>query len=173
MEMTKEKKFVKKSSAESGIVLLMAALNVLTLAFTVVRGGIEYLSESEFYFSNGLTLAFSGYPVIVDKIGIWLRIYSAGHFTIAIMLILALGIFAMVKHSFKFGRLGVASVIISAALSIFYMVHGIIAYSIASDYAVGYYECSTAAYVPFIFSATLTVAFFLVKYKAPEKIELP
>ena len=172
MKKIKEKKFIDKRLLESGIVLAAAALGLISLLFTVVRGGIEYLLDSEFYFSNGFTLAFSGYPVIVDEFGVWLRIYAAIHFAIALGIILALGVFALVKHSFNFGRLGIAAVITSASLSLLYMVHGIIAYSFAADYAAEPYECSTAAFIPFILSTVLTVAFFLVKYKAPEKIEI-
>jgi len=172
MKSNKEKKFIKKSSLESGIVLLSAALGLLSLLFTTVSGGIEYLLDSEFYFSNGFTLAFSGYSVIVDSFGGWLRIYCAIHFAVAVAFIVALGVFALVRRSLNFGRLGVASVIASASLSLLYTVHGIIAYSVASDYAAGPYECSTFVFVPLILSAALTVAFFLVKYKAPENIEL-
>ena len=172
MKSIKQKKFVKKSALESGTVIAVAALNVLALLFTMVRGGIEYLLDSEFYFSNGFTLAFSGYPVIVDDFGVWLRIYSAVHFVVAIGLILVLCVFALAKRSFDFGRLGVFTVITSASLSLLYMIHGIIAYSVASDYAAEPYECSTAAFIPFILSIALTLAFFLVRYKAPENIEL-
>ena len=172
MKKANEKKFIKKSTVESTVVLAMAALNVLTLLFTVVRGGIEYLLDSEFYFSNGFTLAFSGYPVIVNDFGVWLRIYSAAHFAVAVALIIALAASLLIKRSFKFGRLGVFTVITSASLSLLYMVHGIIAYCQAADYAAAPYECSTAAFVPFILSCVLAAAFFLVKYKAPEKIEL-
>ena len=172
MKKRKEKRFILKSSVESAVVIAIAVLNVLTLAFTIVRGGIEHLLESEFYFSNGFTLAFSGYPVIVNNSGAWLRIYSAAHLAVSLTLILVLGAFIMIKHSFKFGRLGTAAVITSVSLSLLYMVHGIIAYAEASEYAMGPYECSTAAFIPFVLSAALTVSFFLVKYKAPEKIEL-
>lgn len=172
MKKINEKKFVDKSLLESCIVLASAALSLFSLLFTMVRGGIEYLLESEFYFSNGFTLAFSGYPVIVNDFGVWLRIYSVMHFAIALALIFTLGISALVKHSFKFGQLGVFTVITSASLSLLYMIHGIIAYSVAADYAAGSYECSTAAFIPFILSIVLAVAFFLVKYKAPEKIEV-
>ncbi len=164
---------LKKKSVLSGIIIAFAALNILTMAFTVIKGGINHLLESEFYFANGFTLAFSGYPVIVDEVGVWLSIYSAVHFAIALALILALSVFALAKRSFDFGRFGTFSVISSVLLSILYAVHGIIAYSAASDYAGGsqYYSCSTAAFVPFIISLILAVAFFLVKYKAPEEIE--
>ena len=111
-------------------VIALAALNILALAFTVVKGGIEYLIESEFYFANGFSLAFSGYPIIVEKVGTWLRIYSAAHFAIARLLALMLGIFALVKRSVDFGRLGVFAVIASLVLSVLYMTHGIIAYSV-------------------------------------------
>ena len=168
-----KRKTVKKKSVTSGIVIVLLALNVLTLAFTVAKGGIEYLLESEFHYANGFTLAFSGYPPIVDGVGAWLRIYSAAHLVIALLLIFVLGIWALAKRTLDFGGLGTFSVAVSVLLSILYMVHGIIAYSTASDYVVSeHYHCSTAAFIPFIITFVLAVLFFLVKYKAPEQIEL-
>ena len=169
-----KRKTVKKKSVLSGAVIALAALNLLTLAFTVIKGGIEYLLESELHYANGFTLAFSGYPIIADEVGVWLRIYCAAHFVIAVALILALGARALAKRSLDFGRFGVFSVISSLSLSVLYMVHGIIAYSAASDYAGGseYYHCSTSAFIPFILSLILAAAFFFVKYKAPDEIEL-
>ena len=61
MKKIKEKKFIDKRLLESGIVLAAAALGLISLLFTVVRGGIEYLLDSEFYFSNG-TNALLRYP---------------------------------------------------------------------------------------------------------------
>ena len=169
-----KRKTVKKKSLLSGIVLALAALNILALAFTVVRGGIDFLLESEYHYANGFTLAFSGYPVIVDGVGVWLRIYSAFHFCAALALLIFLGVSALAKRSLDFRGSGLFTVIASLLLSILYMVHGIIALSAASDYAGGseYYSSSTAAFLPFIFTLILAVAYFYVRYKAPEEIEL-
>ena len=172
MKIKTENKKIKSRTLSNYTVIALAVLNLLALAFTVVRGGIDYLVESEFYYANGFSLAFSGYPLIVEKVGVWLRIYSAAHLVFALVLLLMLGVFFLSKRTLDFGGLGLFSVITSFVLSALYMTHGIIAFLTASDYATGYYECSTAAFIPFILSLILTAAYFILKYRAPEEIEL-
>ena len=174
MKKVVEIKTVKKKSLLSGIVLALAALNIIALAFTVVKGEIDYLLGSELHYANGFTLAFSGYPVIADGVGVWLRIYCVFHFIAAALLLLSLGAVALRKRALDFGGFGIFSVISSFVLSVLYMVHGIIALSEASDDAGGseYYHSSTFAFVPFIFSLILAVVYFYARYKAPEEIEL-
>ena len=59
------------------------------------------------------------------------------------------------------GLIGFASVMISLALSVFYMVNGIIANNLASDYASLYYECHTLAPLGFALVAASALGLLL------------
>ena len=163
---------VKKNDVLTTLVFVTVILNILALAFTVVRGRIQFLSGSESYFANGFTLVFDGYPAIVEGCGNTLRVCLSLYFGLSVLLALSIAVLCLVKRSFDFGRFGLFAVIASLILSVLYMVFGIVAYSVASDYARLYYECSTAAFWPFVLSALLSISYFWAKYRMPDQVEL-
>ena len=170
--MKKQKRIIKKTFVTSALVIIIAAFNFLTPLFTVVKGGSDYLFEREFYRASGFSLAFSGYPPIVESTGNTLRVLCIIHLAVSVLLALVLGAFALIKRASFLGRPGTASVVLSAIISILYFVIGIVAYFDASDYAGLYYVCETFAFIPFIITIILTSLFFYVKYKMPDDIRL-
>ena len=160
---SKKKSFIDEGRIPSLIIIAMVIFNFIAPLFTVARGGVEFLSGGEFYYSNGYTLALSGYPAALEGVGAWLRIYSAAHLIFSAALLVFVGIFILVKRTLC--GVGTFAVISSASLSALYMIHGIIAYSTARDFAGLYYDCQSYSFIPFIISAILTAGFFYTKYK--------
>ncbi len=166
----KLKGYKTKEIIMAAILSSILLMNMLALCFAVVSGGITYLSGSESYFANGFTLAFDGYPIIVEGCGMWLRASSILHFIVAVLEIVTLAIYFAVR-GFKFGKLALALCIISEAFSVLYMINGIIAYSVASDYASLYFDVSTLAFIPFILITLLFAAALIVKKKMPDNFK--
>lgn len=149
----------------------VAVMNFLTLLFTVVHGGSDYLSGSEKYSANGITLAFTSYPVIVEDCGKWLSVYSLFHFIASLAIIFLLVVFWCVTRK-PFGRLGTFSLIASELMALVYLINGCVAYSTASEYAGLYFECYTFAFLPFIIITGLVGALIAVKLKMPDDFRL-
>ena len=168
--MKKQKIIIKKTFVASALVIIIAAFNFLTPLFTVVKGGSDYLFEKEFYRASGFSLAFSGYPPIVESTGNTLRVLCIFHLAVSVLLALALGAFALIKRTACLGRLGTACAVLSAIISVLYFVIGIIAYSDASDYAGLYYVCETFTFIPFIITVILTAFYFYAKHKLPDEL---
>ena len=170
--MNTKKKVIKKEYVLAAIAALASLMNLITPLFTVVRGGSDFLSGSEYFYANGYTLAFDGYPVIVEGCGAWLRVYCVFHLCVALVAVIMIALVALIKRSLSLRGFGIASVIISAVMSLMYTVNGFIAYGAASDYAGLYYECSTAAFIPLVISVFVTVSYFVIIKKMPDEFEL-
>ena len=173
MNYTENSKKQNKTKILSALVLFAVALNVLALVFTVIRWETRYLSGVESYYANGFTLIFKGYPPVVEGVGSVLRALSVTYLVLAASLAIALGIRYLLKRSLDFGRFGVFAIISSAVLSVLYMVIGIVAHSVASDFAERVDICSTATFWPFICTAMITVLFFVLKFKKTEEEQGP
>lgn len=158
-----------KTKILSAFVIFTVAMNVLALVFTVIRWETRYLSGVESYYANGFTLVFKGYPPVVEGCGSVLRALSVIHLILSVSLAIALGIRYLLKRSLDFGRFGVFAIISSSILSVLYMVIGIIAHSVASAFAERVDICSTATFWPFIFTAIITVLFFILKFKRTDE----
>ena len=155
-------KHLTKSNIKNALTALTALLNLIILAFPTVSATHKTLSQgTERYFANGFTLAFSECPPVCDEIKNWLSFYNLAHFIIGVCIIAALAAVVIIKKRFEFGGIGFASVMISLALSVFYMVNGIIANNLASDYASLYYECHTLAPLGFALVAASALGLLL------------
>lgn len=124
-----------KNNIKGGLVALTAVLNFLILLFTTVSATQTTVSGDEHFYANGFTLAFSDCPPVCDAIRNWLSFYSRFHFFISLAVILALAVVALVSMKFRFGGYGTAAVILSLVTSLVYMINGIVANSLAADYA--------------------------------------
>jgi hypothetical protein len=159
-------KYTTKETIISGLTAAAVLVNFLTLLFTVIKGGADYLSASERYFANGITLAFSGYPIIIEDCGVWLSVYSKFHFVASLGLILLLVVFWCVNQK-PFGKIEIASFIVCEAMSLTYLINGCAAYSVASEFADLYFDIYTLAFLPFIIITVLFCAVIAVKRKMP------
>ena len=101
----------------------------------------------------------------------WLTYYSRFHFFLSLAVILGLAVVALVRKKFHFGGYGLAAVIISVITSLVYMINGIVANVLASDYASLYYEHHTLAPIGFILVALSAIAIFLVELYMPAEEE--
>ena len=138
-----------KKNIKSILILSSAVFNFIALAFTTLSASHKTLGGIEKYFANGFTLAFSDCPLVIEDIGGWLGAYSKFHFFASSAVILLLATVALFRRSLDFGGFGVAAVIISLVTSLVYMINGIAANVIASDYATLYYEHYTLAPIGF------------------------
>ena len=164
-------KYTTKNAIVASLIFAAAVLNFLTLLFTVVRGSYRILAGTQSYYSNGFTLAFSGYPIQIEGCGDWLRVWSVFHFSTSVLIILLLVLRAAVKPGKPFGKLGVFAVVTSLLSSLVYLINGFVAHAEAAKFALLYHTSFTAAYIPFIFILLLTVAISAVKMKMPEDFE--
>ena len=163
-------KYLTKSNIKNSLAALTAILNLAILAIpTVAATHKTLLAGTEHYFANGFTLAFSDCPPICDEIKHWLEFYNLAHFFISIAVIVGLATVVFIKRKFELGGYGFTAVIVSLATSLFYMVNGIIANSIASDYATLYYESYTLAPLGFALVAASALGLLLAHLFLPDE----
>ena len=156
-------KYMTKENIKGGLVALTAVLNFLILLFTTVSATQTTMSGEEHFSANGFTLAFSDCPPVCDAIKNWLAFYSRFHFFISLAIILALAVVALVSMKFRFGGYGLAAVIVSLVTSLIYMINGIVANSLAADYASPLsYTHYTLAPLGFAFVALSAIGLLLV-----------
>ena len=166
--MMNNNKYTAKQLIVFALTVSVLFLNFLTLMFTVVRGGSDFLSGAERFFANGMTLAFEGYPIQVEGCGNWLRFSCAFHFAASLLLIFAFAVYIILLRSRPIGKLGLVLAIICVVMSLVYMINGCVAYSTASEYANLYFNVSTASFVPFIMITLIFSALVAVKIKMPD-----
>lgn len=160
-------KYTTKEAVISGLTALAVLVNFLTLLFTVIRWGADYVSGSERYFASGITLAFNGYPIVIEGCGEWLSLYSRFHFAASLAIILLLIIFWCVTQK-PFGKIGIVSLILCEVMSLTYLINGCVAYSVAAEFADLDFELYTLSFVPFIIITVLFCAVIAVKRKMPD-----
>lgn len=163
------KKYTTKDIIISTLTAVAVILNFLTLLFTVIKGGADYLSGSERYFSNGITLTFKGYPIIIEGCGEWLSFYCRFHFIASLAIIALLAVFWCIKRR-PLGKAGMASMIAAELMSLIYFINGCVAYSVAAEFADLdlYFELYTLAFLPFLVITALFCALIAVKIKMPD-----
>jgi hypothetical protein len=161
-------KYFTKPNIKNALAAITALLNFIILSFATVSASHRSLTDGvEHYFANGFTLAFSECPPVCDGMKNWLAYYSRFHFFFSLAVILGLAAVALIKKKFHFGGYGLAAVIISVVTSLIYMINGIVANVIASDYASLYYEHYTLAPLGFALVALSAIALFFVELYIP------
>ena len=139
-----------KKQIGSLIAVGVALMNFVALAFTLVRGIFEMISGSEEFFANGYKLAFVGYPTEIDSMGEWLVVYSQFYFIVSVLIVIALGISFFMKKELDFGKLGIASSIVSCVMVLGYMLNGIAINAEVSEYGSLNFTHYTLAFIPAI-----------------------
>ena len=167
--MKTKNKYTTKQAIVAILMASVALINFLTLLFAIVSAEEMHLVEAtEYHFANGFTLAFGECPVVIDAYQHWLFFYSMLHFVLSLLLIAALALHALLKPGKPFGKLGGFSCFMAVLMSLIYMITGLAANSVASEYASLYYDNYTLAYIPFILIVTLVLAIILVKWNVSD-----
>lgn len=162
------KKYSRKQLILGAIICTVALFAILTLVFNIISTKATLLGTTLRSSANGFSI-LGEVPGAIEDIGGWLITYS-----ILYMLAVVAGIgflaFCFVKKSVEeFLSFGEKTNIAACALALIYMINGIVAVSVANDETMGLVDSSTAAFVPFIIIALLTVAFYVVKVRMPEQ----
>ena len=157
-----------KTSVLSFLICAVAALNLLTLLFTVASGEFKTLSGVEGFFANGFTYAFGTPSTFVSENALWMKLFSLLQFIAALVIIIIILIYLLVKRSFDLTRLAIGVFIASFIVGIFYVIAGFVTYSAALKIQSFNYSCMTLVFLPMIFLAILIISYFLVKTQMPD-----
>ena len=168
-----ESTVITKNNIVSILVLAITVLNFLALVFALIDARIEYVSEEvDSHFANGFTLIFGKCPMAIEENENLLTFFSVLHFTVALIMLVALGIRLAVAKKLNFGKSGTACVVLSSVFTTLYFVLGCVAYAGAEVYRDLNYSVNTFSFIPFALMIILVSSFILVKVKLPKNYKI-
>lgn len=162
------KKMSIKTNILSSLICAVAALNLVTLVFTIANGEFETLSGIESFFANGFTFAFGNPPTFVDENALWMKLFALVQFIVSLVIIILILVYILVKKSFDLTRLAIAVFCVSFGSGLFYLISGFITYGAALKIDGYNYSCMTLVFLPMILLVLLIITYFLVKTQMPD-----
>ncbi len=162
------KKINSKTLVLSSIICAVAAVNLLTLVFTIAKGEFSTLSGLEVFSANGFTFAFGEPPTFVDKNALWMKFFSLIQFFASLIIIGLILCFVFIKRKFDLTKLSILIFCVSFVTGLFYLINGIITYGAAAEIKGDNYSSMTAVFVPMIFLAVLIGFYYIIKTQMPD-----
>ena len=156
------KNYSPKQLLLAAITAFIALFNFFTPIFHVVGADLGFLGT---WSANGYQIPFGaaeGFDLLVDGY-VWYMICGWLHLLAAIAVI-ALLVYVFVKRSADFTKASYLAILVSAALSLLYLINGVIA-SVIVEYSY------TVAFVPFIIVAVLAAGYVVCEKLLPENLK--